>query len=77
MSPTMACLFLSISLYVFQQHPSAPALIHLLIFTQSAVPPQEPGVPWQPEAFRLPGGRPDAGEAIGIWVGKPPAWPDI
>ena len=32
-SPTTACLFLSVSLDVFQQHPSAPALIHLLIFT--------------------------------------------
>lgn len=43
-----------------------------------AVPPQEPtGIPWQPEAFQLPGGQTDAGEAVRIWAEGTQIWPDI
>ena len=62
------CPSVSLSLF-FQGCPLAPALLHLLISTLpgQAAPPQEPaGVPRQSEAFQLPGGRSDAGEAVGI-----------
>lgn len=46
-----------------------PTLMPLLIFTlpgHAVLPWEPPGVPRQPEAFHLPGGQLDAGEAHGF-----------
>jgi hypothetical protein len=49
-----------------------------LSLAEHAVPPQEPAeVPWQSEAFQLPGGWSHASEAVGIWAGGTQVWLDV
>ena len=84
MSPAMGlsvCFCPSASVSLFPPAASAGTCSDSLAHFHSsglAVPPQEPtGIPWQPEAFQLPGGQTDAGDAVRIWAVGTQIWPDV
>lgn len=55
--------------------PLALSPVLIIALAGHAVPPWEPTeVSWQLETFQLPGGWPDAGEAVRIWVVGVQAW---